>query len=281
MDNIVPITLENFQQVIVEQSKQTLIMVGFWAEWDEPSLQTMGMLEKIAVEYPNDLILAKVNCDEQQQIAQQFGVRGLPTVMLVKDSQPIDGFAGPQEEQEIRALLEKHLPKVEDGLLLQAQALVEEQDYQQAFSLAKQAYEIDPQRTDIKFVLADIYIELGRIEQAKELLETIGLVDQDHQYSVLLGKIELAEQAADSPEIKALEADIEKSPDDLELKVKLGVQLQQANRTEEALELLLSVLKKDLNFGEAKKLTLDMINALPDGDPLASTYRRKIYSLLY
>jgi putative thioredoxin len=281
MDNIVPITLENFQQVIVEQSKQTLIMVGFWAEWDEPSLQTMGMLEKIAVEYPNDLILAKVNCDEQQQIAQQFGVRGLPTVMLVKDSQPIDGFAGPQEEQEIRALLEKHLPKVEDGLLLQAQALVEEQDYQQAFSLAKQAYEIDPQRTDIKFVLADIYIELGRIEQAKELLETIGLVDQDHQYSVLLGKIELAEQAAYSPEIKALEADIEKSPDDLELKVKLGVQLQQANRTEEALELLLSVLKKDLNFGEAKKLTLDMINALPDGDPLASTYRRKIYSLLY
>jgi putative thioredoxin len=281
MDNIVPITLENFQQVIVEQSKQTLIMVGFWAEWDEPSLQTMGMLEKIAVEYPNDLILAKVNCDEQQQIAQQFGVRGLPTVMLVKDSQPIDGFAGPQEEQEIRALLEKHLPKVEDGLLLQAQALVEEQDYQQAFSLAKQAYEIDPQRTDIKFVLADIYIELGRIEQAKELLETIGLVDQDHQYSVLLGKIELAEQAADSPEIKALEADIEKSPDDLELKVKLGVQLQQANRTEEALELLLSVLKKDLNYGEAKKLTLDMINALPDGDPLASTYRRKIYSLLY
>jgi putative thioredoxin len=281
MDNIVPITLENFQQVIIEQSKQTLIMVGFWAEWDESSLQTMGLLEKIAVEYPNDLILAKVNCDEQQQIAQQFGVRGLPTVMLVKDSQPIDGFAGPQEEQEIRALLEKHLPKVEDGLLSQAQALIEEQDYQQAFGLAKQAYDIDDQRADIKFVLADIYIELGRIAQAKELLETIGLVDQDHQYGVLLGKIELAEQAADSPELKALEAELEASPDNLELKVKLGVQLQQANRTEEALELLLSVLKKDLNFGEAKKLTLDMINALPDGDPLASTYRRKIYSLLY
>jgi putative thioredoxin len=281
MDNIVPITLENFQQVIIEQSKQTLIMVGFWAEWDEPSLQTMAMLEKIAVEYPNDLILAKVNCDEQQQIAQQFGVRGLPTMMLVKDSQPIDGFAGPQEETEIRTLLEKHLPKVEDGLLAQAQALVEEQDYQQAFGLAKQAYDIDSQRADIKFVLIDIYIELGRIEQAKELLETVGLVDQDHQYTVLMGKVELAEQAADSPEIKALEAELEASPDDLELKVKLGVQLQQANRTEEALELLLSVLKKDLNFGEAKKLTLDMINALPGGDPLASTYRRKIYSLLY
>ena len=281
MDNIVHITLENFQQVIIEQSKQTLIMVGFWAEWDESSLQTMAMLERIAAEYPSDLILAKVNCDEQQQIAQQFGVRGLPTVMLVKESQPIDGFAGPQEEAEVRALLEKHLPKVEDGLLAQAQALIAEQDYQQAFGLAKQAYDIDNQRVDIKFVLTDIYIELGRIAQAKELLETVGLVDQDHQYSVLLGKIELAEQAAESPEIKALEAELEKSPDDLELKVKLGVQLQQANRTEEALALLLTVLQKDLNFGEAKKLTLDMINALPDGDPLAGVYRRKIYSLLY
>ncbi|TDF37453.1 co-chaperone YbbN [Alteromonadaceae bacterium M269] len=281
MDNIVHITLENFQQVIIEQSKQTLIMVGFWAEWDESSLQTMAMLERIAAEYPSDLILAKVNCDEQQQIAQQFGVRGLPTVMLVKESQPIDGFAGPQEEAEVRALLEKHLPKVEDGLLAQAQALIAEQDYQQAFGLAKQAYDIDNQRVDIKFVLTDIYIELGRIAQAKELLGTVGLVDQDHQYSVLLGKIELAEQAAESPEIKALEAELEKSPDDLELKVKLGVQLQQANRTEEALALLLTVLQKDLNFGEAKKLTLDMINALPDGDPLAGVYRRKIYSLLY
>ena len=71
------------------------------------------------------------------------------------------------------------------------------------------------------------------------------------------------------------------NPDDLEIKVKLAVQLHQANQVEEALQLILSVLYKDLNYGEAKKLTLDMINALPDGDPLKSKYRRKVYGLLY
>jgi putative thioredoxin len=106
-------------------------------------------------------------------------------------------------------------------------------------------------------------------------------VDQDAMYKSILGKIELAEQAAESPEIIALQQELAADPDNLELKMKLAVQLHQANQIEQALELALAVLIKDLNFGEAKKLTLDMINALPDGDPLKSKYRRKVYSLLY
>jgi putative thioredoxin len=130
-------------------------------------------------------------------------------------------------------------------------------------------------------LLADCQVELGQIKVAKALLETIGLVDQDGLYNSILGKIELAEQAAESPEIKALQAQLADEPESLEVKTNLAVQLHQANQTEEALELIMSVLVKDLNFGEAKKLTLDMINALPDGEPLKSKYRRKIYSLLY
>ena len=124
-------------------------------------------------------------------------------------------------------------------------------------------------------------MELGQINQAKALLATIGLVDQDAMYKSILGKIELAEQAAESPEIIALQQELAADPDNMELKLKLAVQLHQANQVEEALELALTILIKDLNFGDAKKLTLDMINALPDGDPLKSKYRRKVYSLLY
>ncbi|MEP2602743.1 MAG: tetratricopeptide repeat protein, partial [Paraglaciecola sp.] len=202
-------------------------------------------------------------------------------VMLIKEGQPIDGFAGVQTEAEIIASFEKHLPKPEDGLYQQGVELVTAGDYQQAYTVLKQAHELDATRADIKLLLADCQVELGQIKPAKALLETIGLVDQDALYNSILGKIELAEQAAESPEIKALQAELAANPDDLELKVKLAVQLHQANQTEEALELIVSVLLKDLNFGEAKKLTLDMINALPDGDPLKSKYRRKIYSLLY
>lgn len=280
-NNIVTMTEENFQELILEVSKQKLLVVDFWADWCEPCKNLMPILEKLAGEYAQDMILVKVNCDEQQAIAAQFGVRNLPTVILVKDSQPIDGFAGVQPESEVRALLEKHLPKIEDGLFTEAQALLAQQQYDQAFPLLKQAHELSPERTDIKFLLIDTYIELGRIAQAKELLASIGLVDQDATYNALQSKIELAEKAAETPEILALQEALEKSPDDMQIKVDLAVQYQQANKSEEALTLLLAVLKKDLNFGEAKKIMIDILNALPDGDPLASQFRRQLYALLY
>lgn len=281
MHNFIDITPENFQQVILQESQTKVVMVEFWAEGYEPSQQLAPVLQNVAAKFSDSLIHARVDCQAQQEIAGQFGVQNLPTVILVKEGQPLDGFAGVQTEAEIIASFEKHLPKPEDGLYQQGVELVTAGDYQQAYTVLKQAHELDQQRADIKLLLADCQVELGQVKPAKALLETIGLVDQDALYNSILGKIELAEQAAESPEIKALQEELAANPDDLELKVKLAVQLHQANQTEEALELIVSVLLKDLNFGEAKKLTLDMINALPDGDPLKSKYRRKIYSLLY
>lgn len=281
MNNSINITLENFQQVIVHDSQEKLVMVEFWAEGYGPSQETAPILASVARKYPDTLLHARVDCQTQPEIVQQFGVRGLPTVILVKEGQPVDGFAGPQDEMQIIELLDKHLPKAEDGLLLQAQERVTEGDYQQAYTLAKQAYDLDNKRADIKLLLADCQVELGQVNQAKALMASIGLVDQDALYKSILGKIELAEQAAESPEIIALQAELAADPDNLALKMKLAVQLHHANLVEEALELAHGVLVKDLNFGEAKKLTLDMINALPDGDPLKSKYRRKVYSLLY
>lgn len=281
MNTIIDITPENFQQVILQDSATKIVMVEFWAQGYEPSDALAPMLATIASKYSDNLVHARVDAQQQQEITQQFGVQGLPTVILVKDGQPLDGFAGPQTEEQIATLLEKHLPKPEDGLYQQAVELVSAGDYQQAYSLLKDANELAPDRVDIKLLLADCQVELGQINPAKALLETVGLVDQDALYKSILGKIELAEQAAESPEIKALQAKLEQQPDSLEIKTELAIQLHQANQTEEALELIMSVLLTDLNFGEAKKFTLDMINALPDGDPLKSKYRRKIYSLLY
>ncbi|WP_299083638.1 co-chaperone YbbN [uncultured Paraglaciecola sp.] len=281
MNNAVNITPENFQQVILQDSQTQVVMVEFWAEGYEPSQQLAPIIANVAAKFGDNLIHARVDCQQQQEIAGQFGVQNLPTVILVKEGQPLDGFAGMQTEEQIIAAFEKHLPKPEDTLYEQAVELVSAGDYQQAYTLLKQAYDMNAQRADIKLLLADCQIELGQIKPAKELLATIGLVDQDALYNSIMGKIELAEQAAESPEIKALQAELAANPDDLALKVKLAVQLHQANQTEEALELIVSVLIQDLNFGEAKKLTLDMINALPDGDPLKSKYRRKVYSLLY
>lgn len=281
MQNSVDITIENFQQVILQESATKLIMVEFWAQGYEPSEQLAPVLQAIASKQGENLLHARVDCQAQPDITAQFGVQNLPTVMLIKDGQPVDGFAGVESEANVQAMLDKHLPKPQDELFAQATAMAEQANYQEAFTLVKQAFDLDPNRADIKLLLADCQVEVGQVNQAKEILATIGLVDQDGYYRAILGKIELAEQAAESPEIIALQQALESDPDNLDLKVKLAVQLRQANQIEEALGLMHSVLLKDLNFEDAKKLMLDMINALPDGEPLKSQYRRKVYSLLY
>ncbi|MAD15301.1 MAG: co-chaperone YbbN [Alteromonadaceae bacterium] len=281
MQNSVDITIENFQQVILQESASKLVMVEFWAQGYEPSEQLAPVLQAIASKQGENLLHARVDCQAQPDITAQFGVQNLPTVMLIKDGQPVDGFAGVESEANVQAMLDKHLPKPQDELFAQATAMAEQANYQEAFTLVKQAFDLDPNRADIKLLLADCQVEVGQVNQAKEILATIGLVDQDGYYRAILGKIELAEQAAESPEIIALQQALESDPDNLDLKVKLAVQLRQANQIEEALGLMHSVLLKDLNFEDAKKLMLDMINALPDGEPLKSQYRRKVYSLLY
>lgn len=286
MDNLVAnrtvdITPENFQQVILTDSQEKVVLVDFWAEWSEESKDVSPVLEKIAAEYGDSLILARVDCDAQQEVAAQFGIRNLPTVMVVKDGQPVDGFAGVQPEAQIREMLEKYLPKPEDAFLAKAGEAIYEGDYAAAFPNAKQAFELNDTNINARYMYVDCLVETGSIDMAKALLSEVKLVDQDSRYQTLCGKIELAEQAAESPEIQQLTKEVEAQPDNLQLKVDLAVQLQQAHKSADALALLFSVLSKDLNFGEAKKLMLDMINALPDGDSLKSEYRRKVYSLLY
>lgn len=280
-NNIISLTIENFSDVVVEQSQSKLIAVCFWANQEPTSVEVKQSLTKIAANYTNHLVVAMVNVEEQPQITAQFGVRGLPTVILVSQGQPVDGAAGPMEEAQLLDLLQKHLPQPEDDLLAQASQLVTDGDYQQGYTLVKQAYDLAPERADVILLLADCSIELGQVDAAKTLLSKVRLVDQDTQYHALLGKIELAEKAAESPEILELQKQLENDPDNLQLKITLAIQLQQAHKTELALELLYEVVQKDMTFADAKKTILDMVNALPDGDPLKSKYRRKIYSLLY
>lgn len=278
---IVDITLENFQQVILEGSRDKLVLVDFWADWCEPCKQLMPVLEKLATEFKDRVILAKINCDQQEQLAAQFGVRSLPTVAFFKDGQPVDGFAGVEPEQQIRARIEQHVPGPADDLVKQAQSAIENEDYNSAYELAKQAYDLNADDAQARLLLADAAVSLGRLEQAKELLDSIRLVDQDSYYQHVTAKLEIAEQAADSPELKALSEQVEAQPDDHALRLQYALALHQANRSEDALENAFTVLRQDLNFEGARKTALDILNALPKGDPLAAKYRRVLYSMMY
>lgn len=279
--NIVAITLENFQQVVLEESKTKLILVDFWAEQVPESVELKNKLADKLTLAAETMILATVDCQTQQQIAQQFGVQGLPTAVLVKDGQPLDGLTGPQTDESIAEFLAKYLPKPEDELLLQAKQLLSENSVAEAFTVITQAYQLDNERADIKFILIDVYIQTGKTSAAEELLATIKMVDQDSHYQALVAKLELASQAANSPEIQALEQQLINEPDNIELQHQLAAQYNQVNRAEDALTLLFRLVQKDNSDAISKQLLLDILKVLPEGDPLALKFRRKLYTLMY
>jgi len=278
--NIKPVTIENVRELL-ELSFAQPVLFYFYSERSPACLNLGPVLQRIAQSYPEALTLAVVDCDQEQQLAAHFGVRSVPTVLFIKEGQPVDGFAGEEPEQAILQRLSAFLPKPEDQLLQQAMPLLEQQNWTEAYPLLKQANELASERVDIRLQLALVQVELGQLEAAEKALSTILMADQDALFHSVKARLELAQQAADSPEIKALEQALATDPDNKELQQQLAVQYHQVQRSAEALALLFEILKQDLNFGEAKKLYLDILATLPKGEPLASSYRRKLYSLLY
>lgn len=278
--NIKAVTIENVRELL-ELSFSQPVLFYFYSERSPACLNLGPILQRIAQTYPDALTLAVVDCDQEQQLAAHFGVRSLPTVLFIKEGQPVDGFAGEEPEQAILQRLSVFLPKPEDQLLQQALPLLEQQNWTEAYPLLKEANELASDRVDIRLQLALVQVELGQLDAAEKALATVLMADQDALYQSVKARLELAQQAADSPEVKALEQALVTDPDNKELQQQLAVQYHQVQRSAEALALLYEILKLDLNFGEAKKLYLDILATLPKGEPLASSYRRKLYSLLY
>ncbi|HDG1666694.1 TPA: co-chaperone YbbN [Kluyvera ascorbata] len=282
VQNIVNITEANLHQTL-EQSVTTPVLFYFWSDRSQHCLELTPVLENLAAQYNGQFILAKVDCDAEQMVASQFGLRSIPTVYLFQNGQPVDGFQGPQPEEAIRALLDKVLPREEELKAQQALALIQEGNHADALPLLKDAWQLSGKDSQIGLLLAETQIALNRSEEAEAVLKTIPLQDQDTRYQGLVAQIELLKQAADTPEIQQLQQEVEANPEDAALASKLALQLHQVGRNEEALELLFSHLRKDLGAadGQARKMLQEILAALGTGDALASKYRRQLYSLLY
>ncbi len=280
--SIIDINESNLHQTL-EQSMQIPVLFYFWSYRSQHCQQLTPLLERLAQEYAGQFILAKLDCDKEQMVASQFGLRSIPTVYLFQNGQPVDGFQGPQPEEAIRALLEKVLPREEELKAQQALALMDEGKPLEALPLLKDAWQLSGQASEIGFLLAELLIALNRSDEAKEVLAKVPLQDQDTRYQSLIAQIELLKQAADTPEIQQLQAQLESEPANAELAAKLSLQLHQVGRNEEALELLLGFLKHDLNAGDGqvRKKLQEILAALGTGDVLAARYRRQLYSLLY
>lgn len=282
MSYIIDINEQNLTSIL-QSSVQTPLVLVFYAPSDKTSLEFTALLTRYAEKYQGQFLLGKVNCETEQMIAAQFRIQALPTTYLFNQGQALDAFQGPLDETTLQQRLSIILPKEEEIKFNQALNLLEQEQYDDALPLLKEAWELsDKKNSDIALLYAETYIAMKRIEPAQEILNKIPLQDRDSRWQGLTAQIELLIKAADTPEIQQLQADFAKNPT-AEIALKLALQLHQANRNEEALNLLFDILKQDLNSlnGEVKQQFLSILAAIGNNDPITNKYRRLLYSLLY
>jgi len=281
-NNYVDVNQNNFRDVITT-SLQKPVLFYFWAPTSEESQHLIAPLKQLADQYNDAFQLALLDCQTEQAIAMQFGVQDLPTFALFSHGKPVDGLSGPQTIESVKAMLEKHLPSQAELDLSRALTLTQSGEYTEALPVFTSLSEDVKETGEVKLALAECYIGTNQFDLAASLLEHIPLEYKNNDYNTLIAKLELHQQAANSPEIAALEKIYSESNNAPEIAKELAAKYHEVNRDEEATELLWSFISKDINCldGEMKRIFMDILSALGQNNTLAAKYRRQLYSLLY
>lgn len=276
---IIDVTLENFQQVILEGSMQQPVLVDFWADWCAPCKALMPTLHKLAEEFQGQFILAKVNIEEQPELAQQFQVKSVPTLMLVGEGQLLDQFNGVKPESEIRAFLKQHLTNPVDAFKEQIKLLIGEGELDQAQEMLQQAITQLPEDTDLQIDLARVLLQKNLATEAKAVLENLPEAEKARpQVKGLMAGLKFAEVAPSAEKLAALG---EREDSEANYLKAMAALLQ--GEHEQALERLLNLLRDDRAYqeGVAHKTLLEVFAMLGEGNPLVVKARRKLYTLMY
>ena len=281
---IVDINPQNFHAELIDASMKKPVVIYFHAP-QMPECQGMTPLVETLVGPANPAVtLAKVDMNDPQlqPLASQLGLRALPALVLFHQGRPDEQaiLEGPQDEATLRQYFAAFAPKEEELLLEKGQQALTEGQADVAYAHLTQAHRLAPERHDISLWLVQAALVLALLDEAQALLATIPMVAQDDHYQTLSSRLALALQASDSPELRALEQRHAETPDDGALTQELAVLYSQVGRQEEALALLFNILKRDMAFGDAKKIYLDILTTM-GAHPAAQSYRRKLYSLLY
>lgn len=281
---IFDVTQANFEAEVINASFDQPVLVDFWATWCEPCKTLGPLLEKIVAEYAGAVKLAKVDCDKEQQLASMFGVRSIPTVVLVREGQLADGFTGALPENLLREFLAKHVPPgVEEEVSNDIAPQKPAETPEQSIARIQQEIAANPEKADLKLDLALAQMRVGNAAAAQSELDTLPAnLAADDRTRRLRGQLEFAHALKDAPSIDELQRRLQHNPDDHEARDLLGLRNLIDGDPASGLEELLNVLKADRNWndGLARKHLVAAFNVLDDAE-LVGTYRRKMSSLLF
>ena len=277
-------TAATFEAEVLQASLKVPVLVDFWAEWCGPCKTLGPILEKLAAEYNGAFRLAKVDVEAEQQLAGAFQVRSIPTVMLVKDGQLVDGFPGALPEAQLRQFLQHHgiepAPAVEDVAEVEMDAAPVD-PHAEVVRLRKAA-EAAPDDAALRLDLALALLAAGNAREAETLIDALPAnLATDERTLRARARLGFMREAQDAPPTGVLEAAIARDPGDLRARYLLGVQHLVAGRAEAGLQQFLEMLQRDRAFedGLPRRALIDAFRTLDDAD-LVSRYRRRMSSLL-
>ena len=276
----------SFEQLVIENSFHKPVLVDFWAEWCAPCKALMPLLAKITEDYRGELLLAKVNCDIEQDIVARFGIRSLPTVVLFKNGQPVDGFTGAQPESAIRTLLKPHVadpaPEVGDPLE-SAQELFSSGRLAEAEVLLKSILGENNQHAAALILYARCLAERGELGEAETLLNAVKGDEHKQALAGARAQLTFLRQVTELPEAALLKSRLAQNAEDDEAAYQLAIHHLARQQYEPALEALLRLFVRNRSYADGlpHKTLLQVFDLLGTGHPLVTQYRRRLYQAIY
>lgn len=271
------VTTATFQQAVLQKSHDVPIVVDFWAEWCGPCRTLGPMLEKLADEANGDFILAKVDVDTNQQLAAQFNVQGIPTVIGFRGGVPVDQFSGALPETAIRGWLENLLPSEIDMVVDQARDAAIAGNLETAERLFRAALEAQQDHQEAGTGLAALLIASHREDEALIVLGKLAVTDEVER---LQSAARLA--ASRGSDLSEITDRLKADPENDSVKIELAMALAGRTEYEPALDRLLEVIRsRGEGKEDARKAMLDIFEVLGDGHPLTTSYRRQLANALF
>ncbi|HZS45510.1 MAG TPA: co-chaperone YbbN [Blastocatellia bacterium] len=281
---VIDVNEQSFTKDVLEKSRQTPVVVDFWAEWCGPCKALSPTLERLAAEFNGAFILAKINTEDNQQLAAYFRIQSIPNVKMIVNAKIVDEFVGVISEDQIREFLSRHIQSPIDKQLAEAQRMAESGDKEAARSIYELVLNDDPDNSVANLELARLLIADGDEQAAESHLERISIAASEYDTAVQLRQaMSFHRDCRAAGGEDACRRKVEANPNDLDARFGLASCLAAARKYEEALNEFLAIVAKDKTYQDeaARKAMIALFSVIGERSDLANEYRRKLASVLY